>query len=61
MPTYSYKCRDCGEVFDLLIGVVADEEEPRCEKCGSHNLEKLITSFGVKSSGSRSDICTTPT
>lgn len=61
MPIYSYKCRNCRAIFDLLVGVTADEEEPRCVKCGSSDLEKLLTSFAVKPSGSDSGSCTTPT
>lgn len=61
MPIYSFKCKDCGAVFDFLVGVVADEEKPRCGECGSSNLEKLLTSFGVKHSGSNVGSCTTPT
>ena len=56
MPLYSYVCRDCGEKFDLLVGVTAQQEELKCKKCNSRNINKLIGSFNLgggslKSSG----------
>jgi len=48
MPMYSYRCRNCSATFDLLVGLTADEEEPKCVNCGSNDLERLLTSFGVK-------------
>jgi putative FmdB family regulatory protein len=61
MPVYSYRCRDCGETFDLLVGVVADEEKPKCAVCKSTNLEKLLSTFGVGRSGEGSGDCTAST
>jgi putative FmdB family regulatory protein len=61
MPIYSYRCRKCGEMFDLLVGVGTDEEEPKCGKCGSNDLEKLLTTFGVKPGGSGEGSCAAPT
>ena len=55
MPVYTYRCRKCGSEFDLLVGVVAEEQKARCSKCGSTDLEKLLTTFGVKSEGSTAD------
>ncbi len=56
MPIHSYVCKDCGKKFDLLVGVTAEKEELKCEKCGSKNITKEISSFGVgKSSSSSSD------
>ena len=61
MPIYSYRCEDCGEVFDLLVGVGVDEEIPACQKCGGVNLEKLLSGFAVKSGGSGEGSCPAPT
>ena len=47
MPIYTYLCRDCGERFDLLVGVTSKEEEFRCAKCGGRNLEKVLAPFAV--------------
>ena len=54
MPIFSYICKDCGEKFDLLVGVVSDKEEMKCKKCGSRNVEKTLSAFSVGASGSGS-------
>ena len=52
MPIYTYVCKDCGEKFDLLIGVTSEKIELKCKKCGGKNIKKLFGSFSVgKSSG----------
>lgn len=45
MPIYTYKCNDCAAVFDFLM--IKQSEKPRCEKCGSRNLEKQLSSLGA--------------
>jgi len=55
MPIFSYICKDCSNKFDLLIGVTSKDEERICKKCGSKNIEKSITSFGVSISSGKSD------
>lgn len=47
MPIYTYICRDCGEKFDLLVGVVSEKVELKCKKCGSIHIEKTFATFGV--------------
>ena len=54
MPIYTYVCKDCDEKFDLLIGVTSEKAELKCEKCGSKNIEKILSSFSVGNSGSKS-------
>lgn len=61
MPVYSYKCEDCGAEFDLLVGVGRGDEELKCQKCGSKNLKRLLSSFGFKIEGSSSDSLSCPT
>ena len=46
MPIYTYECEDCGEIFDCLV--FKSTEKPKCSSCGSSNLKKLPTSFGVR-------------
>jgi putative FmdB family regulatory protein len=56
MPIYTFVCKDCGEKSDLLVGVTEEKEELKCKKCGSKNITKEISNFGVgKSSSSSSD------
>ena len=47
MPTYSYICKDCGEKFDLLIGVTSEKPELKCKECNSENIEKLLSGFSI--------------
>ena len=30
MPIFTYMCKDCGEKFDLLVGVATEQEENVC-------------------------------
>ncbi len=65
MPIYTYICNECGEKFDLLVGVTAQPEELKCKKCNSRNIKKSLSTFSVsggsgKSSGSDSS-CPTGT
>ncbi len=50
MPIYSYVCEDCGEKFDLFFGIGGTKEELACKKCGSKNIKRSFSSFGVKQS-----------
>ena len=47
MPVFTYVCKECGENFDLLVGVTSEKVEPKCKKCGSKNIEKTLSSFSV--------------
>lgn len=50
MPIYDYKCRGCGEEFELLVlrNTVA-----ACPSCQSQELEQLISDFAVSSESIR--------
>lgn len=53
MPIYTYICKDCGEQFDLLIGITSEKVELKCKKCDSSNIDKTFAPFGINvSSGS---------
>ena len=53
MPVYSYVCKDCGNKFDLLVGVTSEKPQFKCEKCGSRNVERLFGTFSVGGSGDK--------
>jgi len=55
MPIFTYQCKDCKEKFDLLIGVTAEKEQLKCKKCNSRNVEKVLGSFSVGTTGSKFD------
>lgn len=45
MAIHDYKCNDCGEISEILI--FSSDDKPSCGKCGSQNLEKLMSGFAV--------------
>lgn len=47
MPIFDYRCKDCGEEFELLVGNNSGEEEKKCTKCKSTNIDRMYSSFGV--------------
>jgi putative FmdB family regulatory protein len=47
MPIYEYRCRDCGRKSAILTLSVRSPLQPKCRKCGSHNLEKLVSRVAV--------------
>lgn len=52
MPIYTYICQNCGEKFDLLLGVNQEKAKLVCKRCGSKKIKKVLSSFSVGSSGS---------
>jgi putative FmdB family regulatory protein len=47
MPIYEYKCKACGERFEMLVRSVSRQSHPACPKCGSQKVKKAISLFGV--------------
>ncbi len=43
MPLYEFRCNQCGKVFTFLVGVVANNTDPYCPRCGSTQLTKLVS------------------
>ena len=61
MPIYTYVCKDCGQSFELLVGMTDNKEELKCEKCNSKNIQRTFASFNAGSGGSSSSTPTCPT
>jgi putative FmdB family regulatory protein len=60
MPVYEYECNKCGHCFEFLV--IRRDEQPECEKCGSQDLRRLLSSFATsKSERSESSSCPTGT
>jgi putative FmdB family regulatory protein len=51
MPIYEYRCDECGEKFELLVRSVTRQTAPTCPKCGSSQVQKNISLFGIGSAG----------
>jgi putative FmdB family regulatory protein len=45
MPLFEFKCQNCNKKFTKLIGMTADSKPPSCPKCGSPDVNKLISRF----------------
>ena len=45
MPLYDYRCKDCGEAFEVRATIKEKEEgvELTCPKCGSHEARQRLT------------------
>jgi putative FmdB family regulatory protein len=50
MPTYSYRCTECGTAFDIQQAFT-DDSMTECPTCGG-KLRKLFSAVGVSFSGS---------
>ena len=44
MPIFEYKCNSCQEEFDLLVN---PSTEVACKSCGSADVQKKLSLFGV--------------
>jgi len=42
MPTYDYRCKHCGHVFEAFQGI-NDAPLRRCPKCHKNGVERLIS------------------
>ena len=52
MPIYEYRCRACNREFEAVI--LPKSDPTACPECQSTDLEKLLSSFGVSTDGTRS-------
>ena len=58
MPIYEYKCLNCGEKFETFQFTYGDSGAI-CAKCGSENIERLMSGFASagSSAGSSASSC----
>jgi putative FmdB family regulatory protein len=52
MPLYEFKCQKCGRRFECLVAV-GKEKDVVCAGCGSADVQKMISGFGIGGGGSR--------
>ena len=46
MPVFEYKCKDCGVVMEFLESG-SKQHKHQCSKCGSMNMQKMLSGFAV--------------
>ncbi len=51
MPLYEYECQKCGKRFERLVAA-GKEKDVACD-CGSAEVEKRISCFGIGGGSSR--------
>jgi putative FmdB family regulatory protein len=52
MPLYEYRCRDCGDRFEVLQRLGEGAAGLSCPACGAGALDKQFSSFATTSSSS---------
>jgi putative FmdB family regulatory protein len=56
MPLYEYRCRSCGNLFEMLRYLRDADTDLECPKCGAEEVERQFSTFaagGCGGSGSR--------
>lgn len=51
MPTYEYRCKECGHQFDIVQSF-QDDALTECPSCGQATLKKVFGSVGISFKGS---------
>ena len=51
MPIFEFKCLDCDHYIEVLVMNKQDEVEMACSKCGSGNLERILSTTNHTVSG----------
>jgi putative FmdB family regulatory protein len=51
MPIYEYRCEECDEPFEVFVRSPSQQTDPPCPKCGSRNVKKAVSLFGVGGKG----------
>ena len=47
MPTYEYRCQDCGRVSSFFVRSIGSEVTAVCTYCGSGEMQRRMSSFAV--------------
>ena len=50
MPLFEFTCKNCKKEFEELLNN-SDTSKVTCVKCGSKNVIKKMSAFGVKTGG----------
>ncbi|UCC40921.1 MAG: zinc ribbon domain-containing protein [Candidatus Aminicenantes bacterium] len=47
MPIYEYRCKDCSKKSTVVTLSVKSSVVPKCKKCGSSSLEKIVSRVAI--------------
>ena len=47
MPLYEYRCRGCGDRFEVLQRLGASGDEVLCPRCGAERPERVLSTFAA--------------
>src|SRR6476661_5568799 len=47
MPIYEYRCTACRKKVTVLTLRASETVDPRCDHCGSQDLTRLMSGFGM--------------
>lgn len=47
MPIYEYRCGGCGRKVSVLTLRVSEAVDAICDRCGSHDLTRLMSRFAM--------------
>ncbi|MFQ6070976.1 MAG: zinc ribbon domain-containing protein [Candidatus Aminicenantales bacterium] len=50
MPIYEFRCRDCRKKSTFITLSVNSPLKPKCRKCGSENMEKIVSRVAISRS-----------
>jgi len=45
MPIYEYKCKSCGEKFEMFRSIAASDSEIKCPRCGAQSPQRVFSTF----------------
>jgi putative FmdB family regulatory protein len=51
MPTYDFRCSQCGETFEVVCAIAEREDLAVCPACGSREVAQVFGPIAVPGSG----------
>ena len=54
MPVYEYRCKKCGDKYELRLGFIHSKNDEKCPKCGGRDVDRVFSPINSRSSGSSS-------
>ena len=48
MPIFEFRCRKCGECFEVLFRSRDEKMAVACQQCGSKKVERQMSAFAGK-------------